>query len=71
MSHFIDRLQYYIKNSFSGQCCFPTVAHAFDIPINTQRICRSRSYGIEEIIEDMRILLGVPKYRTSKQLLYY
>lgn len=48
---------------------FPPIAPAIAMSgCESHRVNLGSSYGIQEMINDMRILLGVPKHRTSKRM---
>ncbi|CAD6190327.1 unnamed protein product [Caenorhabditis auriculariae] len=44
----------------------PSLGFAFDVGTTLPQSSSSSGYGIREMINDMRIVFGVPKYRTSK-----
>lgn len=62
-----QRVQYALDSAMGLGPRFPPLAPAVALAdCRSQNTPSSTGYGISEMIEDMRILLGVPKRRTAK-----
>ncbi|KAK5976163.1 Proteasome regulatory subunit [Trichostrongylus colubriformis] len=63
------RVQRALDNAMGLGPQFPPLAPAMALSgCPSQKAHPTRDYGINEIVEDMRILLGVPKRRTAKPI---